>query len=130
MGVGDQTSASKTARWNKLSIETGAKVTAELLAFVPTTISPVSLEYVGTHLTTDQLYYNSLAQRVNTEGIISTRIKRGMEKSGELLEEATMRAHSLAECEVALLAGHLIEMKGKMQDFSEPKNKRIRVQSN
>ncbi|RAL60762.1 hypothetical protein DID88_009867 [Monilinia fructigena] len=73
----------------------------------PTTISPVTLEYMGTNLTPSQLRYNSLARMADTKSIIAERIRFGMEEQDEVLEEATMRAHSWAECKVAMLAGRL-----------------------
>ncbi|KAF7879491.1 hypothetical protein EAF04_000687 [Stromatinia cepivora] len=79
------------------------------VAEVPTVISPTTSEYVGINLTPDQLYYNSLARRVGTKEIIEARIKRGLEELDEVLEEATRRAHSLAESEVSMLAGSLAE---------------------
>lgn len=70
-------------------------------------ISPVTLEYMGTNLTPSQLRYNSLARMADTKSIIAERIRFGMEEQDEVLEEATVRAHSWAECRVALLSGNL-----------------------
>ncbi|QSZ35217.1 hypothetical protein DSL72_008084 [Monilinia vaccinii-corymbosi] len=93
----------------------------------PAVISPITLEYMGTNLTEDQLYYNSLARRVDTKSIIAARIKRGIQQLQEGLEEATMRAHSWAECEVAMLAGHLAEKAREEEELSGPVGKRKRV---
>ncbi|KAI9646043.1 hypothetical protein NHQ30_005481 [Ciborinia camelliae] len=92
-----------------------------LAAEAPVTICSTTLEYLGTNLTLDQMHYNSLARRVGTKEIIEARIKRGMEESGEELEEATMRAHSLAECEVSRLAGYFAD---KERGGSEPAKKK------
>ncbi|KAJ8065302.1 hypothetical protein OCU04_005995 [Sclerotinia nivalis] len=91
------------------------------VAVIPTVISPTTLEYVGTNLTQDQLYYNSLARRVGTKKIIEARIKRGLEELDEVLEEATRRAHSLAESEVSILAGKLAEQEKSNHNLQQEK---------
>ncbi|KAB8296998.1 hypothetical protein EYC80_002399 [Monilinia laxa] len=88
----------------------------------PATISPVTLKYMGTNLTPSQLRYNSLARMVDTKSVIAERIRFGMEEQYEGLEEATMRAHSWAECKVALLAGRLDRALLEQQALSEAVN--------
>lgn len=82
-------------------------------AEAPTVMSPTTLEYVGTNLTDDQRYYNGLARRAGTKEIIEARIKLGLEELGEVLEEATRRAHSLAECAVSRLTGDFVAQEGE-----------------
>ncbi|CAD6442760.1 f616538a-9565-4903-9884-edb16bc51fd7 [Sclerotinia trifoliorum] len=89
------------------------------VAGIPTVISPTTLEYVGTDLTSDQSYYNFLARKAGAKNIIEARIKRGLEDLNEVLEEAIRRAHSLAESEVSILAGKLAEQDRDNKNLQE-----------
>ncbi|ESZ93162.1 hypothetical protein SBOR_6441 [Sclerotinia borealis F-4128] len=90
---------------------------------IPTTICPKTAEYVGTNLTSDQQYFNSLARTVGTKKIIEARVKFGLEEGYEDLELATRRAHSLAECQVNLYCGYLREKRGKEVKEANKKQK-------